>query len=334
MIVGLSGADLTPLEAAFLREAKPTGIIVFTRNAETPEQLRRLISDARDAIGEGECLTLVDQEGGRVQRLMPPHWRRLPAAETYGRRFRTDPDAAETAARMISELCAHELRALGLNTNCVPCADIPVSGANPIIGTRAYASDVATTVRLARIVAEAHLAAGILPVIKHIPGHGRAEVDSHLTLPIVDTPATELAASDFAAFKALRDLPAAMTAHVVYNAIDNANPATTSVHVLQGIVRGDIGFSGLLMSDDLSMKALAGDLGSRAAGAIAAGCDIALHCNGDLPEMQAVAANVPVLEGEALRRFQKCCAITQQQVYPLNTAQAEAALHAHLAVTA
>ena len=333
MIVGLAGESLGDEEAAFLRSSRPAGVIIFTRNAATPDQLRRLISTVREAIGEDDALVLIDQEGGRVQRLAQPHWRTLPAAVSYGVRYHQDADAANRAAATIAALTAVELQALGINANCVPCADRPVDGAHDIIGTRAYDDNVEVIAHLARVVAEAHVDAGVLPIVKHVPGHGRAQVDSHLELPIVEAPEDELKRTDFEPFRLLNDLPAAMTAHVVYTAIDPQHPATMSQRVIAGTVRGDIGFRGLLMSDDLSMKALEGELGERAAGAIAAGCDIALHCNGDLAEMREVADRVPVLTGAALERFRSCVTITHKQPYPLDFAAAEAILADHLAAS-
>lgn len=306
LVVGLSGLRLTVEEAAFLGRTRPAGIIVFARNVADKAQLGALIADARTAIGSPDTLVLVDQEGGRVRRLKPPEWRALPAAAHYGKAFADDPETARTAATAVARLTAHDLRAVGINTNCVPCADLLFDGADAVIGDRAYGSDVETVVALAGAVAVGHLEGGVLPVLKHVPGHGRANADSHLALPIVDASRAELDATDFAPFRALAGLPAAMTAHVVYTAIDPDNPATTSRTVLDQVVRGAIGFEGLLVTDDLSMRALSGSLAERAAAALAAGCDIALHCNGDLAEMSAVADAVRPLEGTALERFHGC----------------------------
>lgn len=310
LIVGLAGLDLTLDEATFLARVRPAGIIIFARNAASRRQLATLIADATTAIASMDVLVLVDQEGGRVSRLRPPEWRDLPAAASYGELFDRDPQAACTAASAIARLTAHDLRTVGINTNCVPCADLPCEGADAIIGDRAYGRDVDHVARLAGAVAQGHLDGGVLPVLKHVPGHGRAGVDSHRALPVVDADPAELEATDFAAFRALAHLPAAMTAHVVYAAIDPMRPATTSPRVLDEIVRGTIGFQGLLMSDDLSMQALSGDIAERAEAALAAGCDIALHCNGRLPEMIAVSEAARPLEGAPLDRFQACLAVT------------------------
>jgi beta-N-acetylhexosaminidase len=306
LVVGLAGHTLTTAEAAFLGRIRPAGIIIFERNASEVGQLRHLIADAVSAIDSADVLVLVDQEGGRVRRLRPPDWRDLPSASRYGEALGHDPAATQTAATAIARLTAHDLRRVGINTNCVPCADLLFDDAHAIIGDRAYGGDVETVVALAGAVAAGHIEGGVLPVLKHIPGHGRAAVDSHLALPIVDADLAELDATDFAPFCALASLPAAMTAHVVYTAIDPDNPATTSKIVIDQIVRGRIDFDGLLLTDDLSMQALSGSLAERAATALAAGCDIALHCNGNLTEMAAVGEAVRPLEGAALGRFQAC----------------------------
>ena len=295
-ICGLSGSALSLGEADFLAAAKPAGIILFARNIETPEQVKRLIEDARDAA-QGEILVLVDQEGGRVQRLAEPHWPRYPAARAFGRLRAADRERAKQAARLCARAMAHDLHALGFNTTCAPVLDVPVPGADNIIGDRAYGENIESVIELGGAVAEGLLAGGILPVMKHIPGHGRAMADSHLALPVVDTPLGELKASDFAPFRALRHLPMAMTAHVVYTAIDADAPVTVSAKAIDGTIRGFIGFDGLLMSDDLSMQALSGTLEERTRASLAAGCDLALHCNGKMEEMTTVAMASPPLEG-------------------------------------
>ncbi len=335
LITGLAGLHLGRDEARFLERQRPAGVIVFKRNIDTPQQLSALIAAARIAIGAGsDVLVLVDQEGGKVQRLCPPHWRSLPAAASFASRYAGAPSASETAIRQATLLAAHDLKAVGINVNCVPCLDVPVSGSHDVIGTRAYGSDVATIIRLARLVAESSVAMGVLPVMKHIPGHGRAAVDSHWAVPVVSTPRDELSRTDFATFRALRHLPAAMTGHVVYAAIDELRPATLSAPVIADIVRGEIGFDGLLMTDDLAMHALQGTMTDRANGAIRAGCDIALHCNGNLAEMEAVAAGVPWLEDDALRRFQACVSVATREAYPLDIAAAETLLADHMTAVA
>lgn len=330
-ITGLAGTRLTEGERAFLSANRPAGVILFARNIADPDQVRRLTADCREAVGR-EILVLVDQEGGRVQRLRPPHWRALPAAARY-RSSATALADAVSEARAVSRLIAQDLRAIGITCNCTPVLDVPVEGAHDIIGDRALGNDVATIIAIGRAIAEGHMAGGVVPVIKHIPGHGRATADSHLELPSVDVSQTLLEASDFAPFKALADMPAAMTAHVVFTEIDAARPASTSKRVTAEIIRGHIGFDGLLMSDDLSMKALAGPMRERAESVIAAGSDLALHCNGDAAEMTEVAAAVPELEGAALRRFERAIRVTQA-VEPFDVAAAEACLSRILALPA
>jgi beta-N-acetylhexosaminidase len=303
-VCGLSGTVLTGEERGFLAEASPAGIIIFARNVENPAQLKRLIDDARDASGGKEkFLVLVDQEGGRVQRLGPPHWRKYPAADAFAKAFPGDRDRAAEAAWFGARLIAHDLSRLGFNACCAPVLDIPVAGADKVIGDRAYGSDPATVARLGGAAADGLLHGGVLPIMKHIPGHGRAASDSHFALPVIAEPLHALAETDFQPFMALRNLPMAMTAHVVLTEVDRAAPVTVSKPAIDTIIRGAMGFEGLLMSDDLSMKALSGGLAARASSAMAAGCDLALHCNGRLDEMRQVADAVPPLEGRALARF-------------------------------
>lgn len=307
-ITGLAGTELDPREAAVLRAARPCGVILFARNVADPAQVRRLSGAARSAVGF-DILVLIDQEGGRVRRLTPPHWRELPAAAAYGRLYAGDPAEACRAARLAAQLTAAELREAGINTNCVPVLDVPVPGSHGIIGERAYGADPGQVAALGRAVAEGHMAGGVLPVIKHVPGHGRATADSHLELPVVAAPRAELERTDFAPFRDLADLPAAMSAHVVFAAIDADRPASTSTRVIADIVRRAIGFDGLLMSDDLGMQALSGTVAERAEAVLAAGCDLALACRGDLAETEAVAAVVPQLGGTALARFERARAV-------------------------
>ena len=312
LITGLAGTILTPDEARFLRAARPCGIILFARNCATTGQIRALIADAKSAIGTGDILVLIDQEGGRVQRLRPPLARTLPPAANYAQLYAADPARACQAAYDAARLVAAELTALSINTNCAPVLDLPVPGSHDIIGDRAYGTKPAQVVALAHAVARGHMDGGVVPIVKHIPGHGRATADSHLDLPVVATSQAELSATDFEPFRQLHDLPAAMTAHVVYSAIDAAAPATTSPRMIGDIIRGAIGFGGFLMSDDLSMQALTGSIAVRAQASIAAGCDVALHCNGDLAEMEAAASGVPTLAGQAKTRFDTCFAITRR----------------------
>lgn len=304
LITGVAGKVLAPKEAAFLREVRPAGFILFARNLESHEQIRTLVADVREAVGADDFLVLIDQEGGRVQRLRPPLGRALPPGAAYGRLYETDPDAAKAAAFAVARLLAEDLLALGINTDCAPVLDVPVPGSHQIIGDRAYGSEPDQIAALGRAVGEGFLAGGVLPVIKHIPGHGRATKDSHLALPVVDDSREVLAATDFAPFKALADMPAAMSAHVVFRAIDPDAPASTSEIVTREIIRGEIGFDGLLMSDDLSMRALSGSMRARAESVVRAGSDLVLHCNGDFAEMEAAASGTPALADKAAERFQ------------------------------
>jgi beta-N-acetylhexosaminidase len=300
-ITGLSGTTLTPEERAFLREADPWGLILFKRNIDTPAQVARLTASLREALGR-QAPILVDQEGGRVQRLGPPRWPAYPPGAAYGHLYQRDAAAGCKAANLGARLIGADLAAVGIDVDCLPIADVPVAGANAVIGDRAYGATPAQVAALARAVADGLLAAGVLPVLKHIPGHGRPTADSHHALPVVEADRATLDATDFAAFRPLADLPLGMTAHVVYTAIDAIAPATTSVTVVRDVIRHAIGFRGLLMSDDISMGALSGSLAERSRAAIAAGCDVILHCNGELDEMQAVAGAAPALAGEAATR--------------------------------
>jgi beta-N-acetylhexosaminidase len=305
MILGASGTRLTEDEKQFFRGAKPWGFILFARNVFEPQQIRDLVAEMRDCAGRTDAPVFIDQEGGRVQRLRPPLAPNYPPGAALGTLYRRNREAGLRAAWLLSRLHAFDLRAVDVTADCLPVLDVPVEGAHDVIGDRAYGKDPETVAALGRAAAEGLLAGGVLPVIKHIPGHGRAFADSHLVLPVVDTPIEELRRHDFPPFHALRDMPMAMTAHVVYRAIDAQNPATTSKKAVSEIIRGEIGFDGLLMSDDVSMKALSGDFAARTDTILAAGCDVILHCNGVMEEMRAVAARTPVLAGSALERAEK-----------------------------
>src|SRR5215468_1535394 len=293
-ITGLSGPSLTPNEQQFVRDADPWGLILFKRNVTAPDVLRRLIGEFRDAVGR-QAPVLIDQEGGRVQRLGPPHWPIYPPGAAYGALFDRDRSSALAAAELGAQLIAHDLAEVGIDVDCAPITDVPAGDADPVIGDRAYGADPGKV---------AAIAGALLPVLKHLPGHGRATADSHHGLPVVTTERAALETTDFAAFRPLRALPLGMTAHVVFTAIDPVAPATTSANIVANVIRDSIGFAGLLMSDDISMNALSGSLGERTKAAIAAGCDMVLHCNGATVEMREVAAAAPLLEGDAARRAQ------------------------------
>jgi beta-N-acetylhexosaminidase len=301
-ITGVAGTTLSDAERAFLASERPWGFILFKRNIETPAQVISLVEELRNAVGQPDAPVLIDQEGGRVQRLAPPHWPVYPAGAVFSRLYDLDPALGLQAARLSARLIADDLGRLGVSVDCLPLADVPVAGADAVIGDRAYGTEPAKVAAIARAVTRGLEDGGILPVLKHIPGHGRATADTHFRLPVVDTDKNELERTDFAAFRPLNDLPMAMTAHVVFSAIDPAQPATTSATMIQQVIRGVIGFQGLLMSDDVSMNALAGSIAERTRAIVAAGCDMVLHCNGKLDEMREVARSTPQLSGMAKSR--------------------------------
>jgi len=330
-ITGVAGEAMTGDEWRFLQDARPCGLILFKRNCQSPEQVRALVNSFKDAVGSDDLLVLVDQEGGRVQRLQPPYWRQLPPAVSYGHLYRDDPILATNAARAVAQVTAMDLRGLGINTNCAPVLDLPVPGITDAIGDRAFGPDAVMIAALGRAVADGLLHGGILPVMKHLPGHGRATSDSHKMLPAVAASFDELATSDFRPFQALNDLPIGMTAHIQFTDIDRNGPATTSRLVVEMVIRGEIGFHGLLLSDDLSMQALGGTVGERAVAVLAAGCDVVLHCNGKLAEMLEVAESTPLMEGRSQERFE---AALKRRTAPgaFDVSEALAALEEVLAV--
>ncbi|WP_304191553.1 beta-N-acetylhexosaminidase [Phenylobacterium aquaticum] len=320
-ILGCSGLTLTAEERAFFTDVQPWGFILFKRNIDAPDQVRALVEALRATVGRPDAPVLIDQEGGRVQRLGPPHWRRYPPGRAYG--VLPEPQGREMA-QLGARLLAHDLAALGINVDCLPVLDVPQAGAHDVIGDRAYATTAEGVANLGRAACEGLIEGGVLPVIKHMPGHGRAGVDSHLKLPVVDAPLEELEAVDFAPFQALADMPMAMTSHVVYTAVDSRHPATTSRAVHTKVIRGAIGFDGLVMTDDLSMKALGGDFTSRARKSLAAGCDMVLHCNGDMAEMRGVIAGTRPLAGPAARRAKAALARVARPLAPFDVNAARA----------
>jgi beta-N-acetylhexosaminidase len=323
-VFGCAGPDLTPEEAAFFRGVRPWGFILFGRNIVTPDQVRALVADLRDTVGRADAPIFVDQEGGRVQRLGPPHWSRMPSGRDYA-------DVGPEIARLGGRLIAHDLHSLGINVDCAPVLDVPTPGSHDIIGDRAYGTEPERVVKIARAVAEGLICGGVAPVVKHIPGHGRAGADSHLDLPVVDAPLEDLEARDFAPFRSLADMPMAMTAHVVYAAIDPDLPATTSAMVIDKVIRGAIGFEGLLITDDLSMKALRGSYAARARASLDAGCDVVLHCNGAMDEMLAVAAGARPLAGRALGRAEAVLARLPSTPAPFDAAESRTRFEAAFA---
>jgi beta-N-acetylhexosaminidase len=303
VIFGFSGPALTSSERSFFAAVDPLGFILFARNCIDPAQVRALVADLRETVGRTDAPVLIDQEGGRVARLRPPHWRHAPAAAQFASLARTDEAQATEAAWLNARMLAADLAELGITIDCAPVLDVPQPGAHEVIGDRAVGETAQHSVLLGRAWCEGLLAGGVLPVIKHIPGHGRALVDSHLSLPVVTAPRAELEQVDFAPFHALRAMPWAMTAHVVYAALDPFFPATTSPTVIGSVIRDMIGFEGVLISDDVCMAALGGPVDARAAAALLAGCDVVLHCNGKLAEMEAAAAACPPMRSEAQGRL-------------------------------
>ena len=311
VIFGCSGTTLTGAEIALFRATNPFGFILFKRNVETPEQVLALTRALRRCVGRREAPILIDQEGGRVARLGPPHWPEFPSARRFGDAWVNDPDRAVEAIKANSNVLAATLWPLGISVNCLPVADVPIPGSHDVIGDRAYSTKPIAVAQLALAAAEGLIECGVLPVVKHIPGHGRARSDSHAELPVVDATEEELEAHDFAPFRALRYMPIAMTAHVRYTALDANRPATLSPIVIGEFIRDRIGFDGLLLSDDLGMAALSGPIADRAAASIAAGCDIAVHCNGTAEEMTSVADAVPPMTIHALRRWERAKAFVR-----------------------
>src|ERR1043165_5270956 len=303
-ITGLAGTRLLDAERAFLRETRPFGLILFKRNIQDKVQATELVREALRELAP-DAAVLVDQEGGRVQRFGPPHWPAYPPGAVFGKLYDRDRKLGLAAAKLGARLMASDLLPLGITTDCVPLADVPVSGADKVIGDRAYGETPDKVAAIAGAVAEGITDSGMLPVLKHIPGHGRANADSHLKLPVVEADRATLDAVDFAAFRPLKKLPLGMTAHVVFTAFDPVLPATPSAMMIREVIRGSIGFEGLLMTDDISMGALAGSIAERSRAALAAGCDLVLHCNGKMDEMCQVAAESPELSGASLQRAER-----------------------------
>jgi len=303
VIFGCTGLDLTADERAFFREADPLGFILFARNVDTPERTRRLVEELRSAVARADAPVLIDQEGGRVARLRPPHWRKAPPARLLGELYARDPERGLEATRLNSRLLAADVASVGADVDCLPVLDLGLPETHAAIGDRAYADRPEAVAALGRAAAEGLLAEGVLPVIKHMPGHGRATVDSHAALPRVTTARELLERTDFLPFRLLADLPWGMTGHLLFEAVDPEAAITVSARGVKEVIRGHIGFDGLLLTDDLSMQALGGSLGARAARALAAGCDVALHCNGNRAEMADIAGRTGPLSAAAGRRF-------------------------------
>ncbi len=328
VILGCSGVTLSARELLFFRETDPFGFILFQLNCDTPAQVRALVAEMRSAVGRDDAPVLIDQEGGRVARLKPPHWRLPPAAIEFSDLADRDLQRAYKASKLNARIIAFELLDLGIDVNCAPVLDLPQADADSIIGDRISGETPEKAAVLGRAACEGYLSGGVLPIIKHIPGHGRATVDSHKALPLVGASYEDLLKFDFVPFKFLADMPWAMTAHVVYQSIDSDNPATLSAQVISDVIRSEIGFDGILLSDDLSMQALSGSFRERAERALAAGCDIVLHCNGKMDEMEAVISGCKPLTTAQLACVERASQLkeipkefdlidTQQQLFNL-----------------
>lgn len=309
VIFGLSGPRLTPSERAFFRDCNPWAFILFARNIETPQQVRALCSDLRDCVGR-DALIFTDQEGGRVQRFRRPHWPSFPKASRFGQLWARAPGQARRAAYLNFRLIAEHLRLVGVTADCAPVLDLPISGADPIISDRAFSNQIKPLIDLSHAAMAGLMAGGVAPVIKHLPGHGRALVDSHKELPVIDTAPHILARSDFVPFREFHDAPMAMTAHILLPDFDDQNPATLSKTVMNHVIRTHLAYKGLVMTDDLDMKALSGDLEHLASAALAAGCDVVLQCGGALPDMVRVAKGVTRLSGISAERARMAELIT------------------------
>ncbi|MBN9454552.1 MAG: beta-N-acetylhexosaminidase [Bosea sp.] len=330
-IAGCLGTSLTADERAFFRDAKPWGFIVFKRNTQSPEQVAALTAEMRETVG-WHAPILIDQEGGRVQRMGPPNWPKYPSARAF--LAINDPIRQREIVRLSARLMAHDLRQVGIDVDCLPVLDVPVAGSHDVIGDRAYAHDPDQVARLGRAAAEGLIAGGVLPVVKHMPGHGRARADSHHDLPIVDASLEELRVHDFRPFRHLADMPMAMTAHLVFTALDAKNPATISRKIVREIMRGELGFDGLIMTDDISMKALSGSFEAKSRAAIRAGVDVILHCHGIMDEMIAVAGAVPEMTGARARRAAAALGRIRHEPEPVDLESARAEIAAALALSA
>jgi beta-N-acetylhexosaminidase len=330
VIFGLSGPGLSAAERAFFASCRPIGFILFARNCRDPVQLKALVAELRAFAGP-QALVLIDQEGGRVQRLGPPHWDPRPAAARFGELYARDAHAATSAVRDHARLIGAELADLGIDVDCWPVLDVPGAGSHEVIGDRAFGRSAEMVAILGRAAAAGLLASGVLPVLKHMPGHGRAGADSHRELPIVLAAHGELAARDFIPFKALADMPLAMTAHVLYRALDDRHPATTSKAIIEGVIRREIGFGGVLITDDIGMAALAGPLPERGLAALGAGCDLVLHCSGNIDEMDALAQVLPPITKDAAGRISRARSM-RGRAQPLDRAGAQMKLDRLLAM--
>lgn len=308
-ILGFGGTELTADERDLFRDADPAGYILFARNCRDPEQLRRLTDSLRELAGRDDLPILIDQEGGRVARLRPPEWPEFPSQWRFAQLFRSAPISAIEAARMNAQAIAVTLAEMGINVDCLPLLDVRRPDAHDVIGDRALGDEPMQVAALGRAVLEGLDAGGVCGVVKHMPGHGRARADSHVELPVVEAQEEELA-EDLEPFRTLKDAPMAMTAHVLYPAWDEERCATVSPKIIGEIIRGSIGFHGLLMSDDLAMEALSGSLADRARAAIGAGCDVVLHGSGSVADNEQLASGLDAMSESAVRRLERAMART------------------------
>lgn len=331
VILGLEGLEVNSNERSFFKKEKPLGYILFKRNIDNPAQVKQLVKQLKEIAG-WDCPILIDQEGGRVARLRPPHWRSSPAVKVFADIATKDLAAAKEATYINARLIGEELHSLGVNVDCAPVCDLVFEGAHDIVGDRSFGSEPEKVASLARQMAMGLADSGVLPILKHIPGHGRAKADSHESLPVVPASLEELRKTDFLVFEKLANIPWAMTAHITYTAIDEQHPATLSSKVID-IIRNDIGFGGILISDDLSMKALEGDFTERAANSLKAGCDLVLHCNGKMEEMEPVVAGTSVIDDALADRIEKSFSFcVRDKNKAINIKQAEESLKAQLEV--
>jgi beta-N-acetylhexosaminidase len=327
VIFGCTGPDLSADERSFFRDADPLGFILFARNVDTPDRTRRLVEALRSSVARADVPVLIDQEGGRVARLRPPHWRKAPPARLLGELYARDPERGLEAARLNALLIAADVASIGVDVDCLPVLDLGRPETHAAIGDRAFSERPEAVAALGRAAAEGLMAQGVMPVIKHMPGHGRATVDSHHAMPFVTAEREVLERTDFLPFKLLSDLPWGMTAHLLYEAIDPGAVMTVSARGVKEVIRGHVGFDGLLLTDDLSMQALGGSLGERAKRALAAGCDIALHCNGEIAEMTDIVAHTGAMTAAAWRRFEAGRAFLARYRAPASPADLAGAAH-------
>lgn len=303
VVFGCSWTELTIAERRFFAEVNPFGFILFRRNCESKDQVRWLVRELRSIVNRSDAPIFIDQEGGRVARLQPPRWSKQPAAQLFGEIYREDPDWAIETLQISTRITAHELRDLEITANCAPVADLLFDDATSALGDRCFGRKPEMVAALARAAAETMLSCGVLPVLKHYPGHGRMRLDPHKTLPVIQESRPELESEDFVPFELLRDMPCGMTSHAVYAALDSNKPASLSAIVHQEVIRGILGFDGLLLSDDLAMKALVGVPDNLAARAIEAGTDLVLHCSANMDEMRLVASRLQPMSDQSWARW-------------------------------